>query len=69
MLYIAGQKSKKKYLKIAGVEQFYQVRRTIRGIGDALSSTYSQTLNMNTFVRTREMVMNYAREGRSQGKL
>ena len=32
-------------LRIAGVAQFYQVKRMIRGIGDALSSTYSQTLN------------------------
>ena len=31
--------------QIAGVEQFYQVKRMIRGIGDALSSTYSQTLD------------------------
>ena len=33
-------------LRIAGVgKQFYQVKRMIRGIGDAQSSTYSQTLN------------------------
>ena len=32
-------------LRIAGVEQFYQVKRMIRGIGGVLSSTYSQTLN------------------------
>ena len=32
-------------LRIAGVEQFYQVKRMIRGLGDTLSSTYSQTLN------------------------
>ena len=29
----------------------------------------NQGLSMSTFVRTREMVVNYAREGRSQGKL
>ena len=34
-----------KFPWIARVEQFYQVKRMIRGIGDALSSTYSQTLN------------------------
>ena len=32
-------------LRIARVEQFYPVKRMIRGIGDASSSTYSQTLN------------------------
>ena len=29
----------------------------------------NQGLSMSTFVRTREMVVNYAREGRSHGKL
>ena len=29
----------------------------------------NQGLSMSTFVRTREMVVNYAREGRSQGNL
>ena len=29
----------------------------------------NQGLSMSTFVKTREMVVNYAREGRSQGKL
>ena len=32
-------------LRIAGVEQLYQVKRMIRGIGGALPSTYSQTSN------------------------
>ena len=30
-------------LRIAGVEQLYQVKRIIRGIGDTLPSSYAQT--------------------------
>ena len=32
-------------LRIAGVEQFYQVKRVIGGIGNVLFLTHSQTLN------------------------
>ena len=32
-------------LRIAGVEQVYQVKRTVKGIGGVLSSAYSKTLN------------------------
>ena len=32
-------------LRIAVTEQFYQVKRMIRGIGGGTSLTYSQTLN------------------------
>ena len=31
--------------RIAGVEQFHQIKQMIRGIEDALSSSYFQTFN------------------------
>ena len=44
VMFCSAQFKPEVFLRIAAVEQFYQVKRIIRGIRGALSSTYSQTL-------------------------